>query len=204
MISFIVAFIVTLIPVQIKSNSSCNTVIHIGDSLTANGYNNYVNNYKMVGFSNVIVSAGGSRTFTSKRKTDVHTGLQAIEFWKKKYPSSACWVIDLGTNDSGYVSSQYAQKNINKAMSIIGKSKVIWVNVWKGKHSNSTKAKNWNATLSNALSKYSNVKLLKWTSYVKNNKSILGPDGVHYTGLGYQQRSKYITYFAKSYFIKSS
>lgn len=205
MISFILSLLIVLNPFPYSSNSSlsCKNLVYIGDSLTSNGYDFYVADFNKLNFSNVIISAAGSRSLTSKRPTDVHTGLEAISYWKNKYPKSTCWIISLGTNDSGYVSAQYARKTITESMSIIGKSKTIWVDVWKGKVFNSSKAKSWNSTLSKTLAKYPNAKVLNWTTYVKSNKNIIGPDGVHYTSLGYKQRSKFIATNAALIFAKN-
>ncbi len=98
------------------SSHPCSNIIHIGDSVTLHSMDFQMNEYKRMGYSNAVISAAGSRTIFNKMPSDKHTGMQAIDYWKKRSDKNSCWIIALGTNDSGFYKNENLSVRISSVM----------------------------------------------------------------------------------------
>lgn len=149
--------------------------------------------YKKIGYSKAIISAAGSRSTFTKMPNDNFTGLEAVKHYKKYSDTNTCWVIALGTNDSGLIEYWSAKTAIMAIVNEIPNANILWVNVWKSSSKNNgTSAKEWNKTLDYVSSKHQNVKVLNWAKIAPKHRNWLNPDGVHYNMLGSQNRAKII------------
>ena len=107
-----------------------------------------------------------------------------------------CWVIALGTNDTADVfvgSSVGMSTRIKRMMSVIGNQPVMWVNVksllGSGPYAESNML-SWDQALTQACSKYPNMRVYDWASVVRDQWFIA--DGIHFTSPGYAARAHLI------------
>lgn len=171
----------------------CSRIIHIGDSVTLHSRDFQMNEYKKMGHSNAVISAAGSRTIFNKMPSDKHTGMQAVDYWKKRSDENSCWIIALGTNDSGFYKNEDLSVRISSVMKKLGDRRVAWVSVWKAPSGkNSKSAKIWNSSLVKVSSRYPNMQIIEWHKLVSQNRHLTNPDGVHYGPTGSKVRAKFI------------
>lgn len=171
----------------------CSNIVHIGDSITAHSFKYQKAEYAKIGYPNAIISAHGSRSVFDKLPKDDFTGLEAVKYWKQRTDRRACWVIALGTNDSGFMKYGPTQSRVHAIMRELPGRQVAWVNVWKGVgRGNKKEARQWNSNLISISKQYKNMEVLNWVKEVSKNKGWLNPDKVHYNMVGSKARAKFI------------
>lgn len=156
---------------------------------------NYLkNDYKSMGFTNVIVDAtnGGSIWYPNG-----YSGVEKVRKYKKP---GTCWVIALGTNDSASTSHVNWQPRFDSIMDVIGTDPVMWVNVW---YNSSTRpnynvfvATGWNAFLIRNKTFLPTITIYDWATTAKSHPEWFLSDGLHYTDTGSKQRSYWVSRMA--------
>jgi peptidoglycan/LPS O-acetylase OafA/YrhL len=195
---------VTAKRVPVRANrTSCNSVIHIGDS-TSEGLESaqYLPNpkqrisvqYARVGATTQHLEISGARSIY-ERYQGTPNGEDVAQAWRADH-FSGCWVLALGTNEAANVAAGSAitlDKRIDTMMSTIGNQPVMWVNVKSlvttGPYA-ATNMRSWNAALLKACVRYPNMRIYDWAAQVRNSWFI--PDGIHFTTPGYAMRSRLI------------
>jgi hypothetical protein len=194
---------VTVPTTAAKLRTSCQSVVHIGDStsegLTSSDYlpdphqrmgAQYArvgvrrSHFAITGATSIVESLPGTTDAYDVAEQYLHDGYHG------------CWVLALGTNDTAdvYVGSNVGlSTRIDKMMSAIGNQPVMWVNVKSllssGPYSEAD-MEHWDQALVQACSKYPNMRIYDWASAVKDKWFI--PDGIHYYSPGYAARAHLI------------
>jgi peptidoglycan/LPS O-acetylase OafA/YrhL/lysophospholipase L1-like esterase len=185
------------------SRSSCRTVVHIGDS-TSDGLisRNYLPDpgqrlaaqYARVGATKLVpkISGGRSVVETVDGQADAYTVARRLA----RGGYRGCWVLALGTNDAAdvYVGSRVsAAARIQRMMSVIGRQRVMWVNVRsllaRGPYAESEMLL-WDSALVRACARYPDMRVYDWAA--ATNSSWFISDGIHYTSAGYEARAHLI------------
>lgn len=99
--------------------------------------------------------------------------------------SANVWVLALGTNDDP--SPALMRRNVKTALARAGTRPVLWVSVWR-----SSAYAPLNRMLSRMDRKSSQLSVLRWDLFIKNNPQYLASDGIHLTPDGYQVRGRMI------------
>ncbi|MDX6616819.1 MAG: hypothetical protein QOD60_1910 [Solirubrobacterales bacterium] len=107
-----------------------------------------------------------------------------------------CWILALGTNDTATIAKGAPNNQadrITKMMSEIGDAPVMWVDTVSllpnGDYS-SQGMKTWNAALVAACPTYPKMRVYDWAAAAQRAWFI--QDGVHYTSLGYENKTSKI------------
>lgn len=189
---------------QESTRSSCERVIHIGDS-TSEGLDSpdYLpaeatripNRYEEVGAREPILDISGARSIEERYEGEPNAA-EAAEAWKRE-GFEGCWVIAMGTNEAANIaagSNVGARERIDKMMSIIGDEPVMWVNVRSLKPAGDPYSKEnmetWDEELIRACASYPNMRVYDWASDAKDAWFI--EDGIHFTSPGYAARAQLI------------
>ena len=187
----------------IAGQSSCKSVLHIGDS-TSEGLTstNYLPNpkdrseaqYARVGATSSYFAISGARSIDETFEGEPNA-YEAALAWKEE-GFHGCWVFALGTNDSAdvYVGGSVGDRErIERMMSVAGKEPVLWVNVKSlvpsGPYAESNMLE-WDEALLNLCPRYPNMRVYDWASDVKDAWFI--DDGIHFTTPGYRARARLI------------
>ena len=193
-------------PLPPPTHTACRQVVYIGDS-TSDGESNpeYVPNRKLravaelkkVGVKHVHMEVSGARSIV-----ETFEGIPNAATVAKGYVHSGyhgCWILALGTNDSADVnagSNVGLKARIAQMMSIIGDQPVMWVNVLtiagSPQYYEESGMRRWDQDLVAACRRYSSMRVLNWAALAKHRWFI--PDGVHYTTVGYEHRTKVIVH----------
>jgi peptidoglycan/LPS O-acetylase OafA/YrhL len=183
-------------------HTSCTSVAHLGDS-TSDGLvsSDYLPDpasriqarYESVGVQTVYTDIVGARSIVETLPGTTN-GLEAAQNLVS-HGFHGCWVIALGTNDTADVavgSNVQLATRISEMMQITQGQPVMWVNVVSllssGPYSEADMQK-WNDTLSQACTRYPNMRVFNWAALPAQNWFI--SDGIHYTSAGYYERSLY-------------
>jgi peptidoglycan/LPS O-acetylase OafA/YrhL len=183
--------------------TSCRAVAHLGDS-TSEGMisSDYLPNprlrlgaqYARVGVRREHLEITGATSIveTLPGGTDAYEVARGLTGDGYR----GCWVIALGTNDTAdvYVGSSVSlSTRIKRMMSVIKNEPVLWLTVKSlvssGPYAESNMER-WNKALTEACSRYPNLRIFDWASVVRDNWFI--PDGIHYTSPGYAARAHLI------------
>lgn len=177
----------------------CSNIVHIGDSITAHSFKYQKVEYARIGYPRAIISAHGSRSVFDKLPNDDFTGIDAVKYWKARTDRNACWVIALGTNDSGFIKYGDTKGRVYAVMNQLRGRRVLWINVWKGTgRGNNSSAKKWNRDLENISLKYKNMEILDWAKIASKKSFWLNPDRIHYNMVGSKSRALIIANKVKS------
>jgi peptidoglycan/LPS O-acetylase OafA/YrhL/lysophospholipase L1-like esterase len=183
--------------------TSCKAVAHLGDSTSegmvsaaylANPNQRLVAQYHHVGVEKVVTNIVGANSIVETLPGDTNGYNAAKDIVQQGF--KGCWVIALGTNDAADVAIGSAvgpAQRIREIMSVAHGSPVLWVNVVSTLNSGpyaESSMQVWNTALSQACSKYPNMRIFNWASLVQPSWFI--SDGIHYTSAGYAQRSEQI------------
>ena len=186
---------VCLVPSKnIETYSSCKHLVHIGDSTSVPIVKQLKTKYESIGFNDVHISVGNGRSLVYSQKPDTMSGINAINYYRRKLGSGICWVIALGTNDAASTQRPDDSTRIDLTMEAINGDRVVWINVWMNSSRpgyNIYNSKKWNTLLSNKLKIYSHAYIVNWAAISKGFPQWFS-DGYHYTNLGYKKRSEYI------------
>jgi lysophospholipase L1-like esterase len=184
-------------------HTSCKAVAHLGDSTSegmvsaaylANPNERLVAQYHDVGVRKVITNIVGANSIVETLPGDTNGYNAAKDIVQQGY--KGCWVIALGTNDAADVAIGSAvgpAQRIQEIMSVAHGSPVLWVNVVSTLNSGpyaESSMQVWNTALNKACAKYPNMRIFNWASLVQPSWFI--SDGIHYTSVGYAQRSEQI------------
>jgi peptidoglycan/LPS O-acetylase OafA/YrhL/lysophospholipase L1-like esterase len=194
--------------------TSCKAVAHLGDSTSegmvsaaylANPNQRLVAQYHDVGVKKVLTNIVGANSIVETLPGDTNGYNAAKDIVQQGF--KGCWVIALGTNDAADVAIGSAvgpAQRIREIMSVAHGSPVLWVNVVSTLNSGpyaESSMQVWNTALSQACSKYPNMRIFNWASLVQPSWFI--SDGIHYTSAGYAQRSEQIAdALAKAFPVK--
>jgi hypothetical protein len=182
---------------------TCSNMVHIGDSLTLHSKQFQAAEYKKIGFPDAIISAAGSRSVFTKMPNDPHTGLEAVRYYKKRVDKDACWVIALGTNDTGLHKPEAFGNNVSAVMRELKGKNVAWVSVWKGwKKGNNRSATLWNVMLEDRASRNTNMHVVGWDRFIQSRRFLLNPDKVHYGSTGSKLRAQFISKWIKKNWLE--
>ena len=184
-------------------HTSCESVVHIGDStsegLTSNNYlpdphQQIPGQYRRVGVKHPIMEITGGTSIIETLPGTVNARTVARNLIHNGY--HGCWVIALGTNDVAdvYVGSNISlAQRIKEMMAIIGRQPVMWVNVKtlvsSGPYAESNMLA-WNHALVDTCRAHPNVRVYNWAGAARDKWFI--PDGIHYYSDGYAARAHLI------------
>jgi lysophospholipase L1-like esterase len=103
-------------------------------------------------------------------------------------------VVALGTNDArNGLKVTDADTLIDKMMTEIGPKPVLWVNIYRSDTKGTTAAADvFDAELIAAASRYANLTVLDWSSYVQSRPELMGADHIHLTSAGYDARAAWL------------
>jgi hypothetical protein len=185
-------------------HTSCQSVMHIGDSLTVGmmGTNQIPDpalrldsQYRAVDVADPRVDGGVGRTIhevsnNQKAGADVARQARADGF-------KGCWVVELGTNDAALLAAQKstfgARQRIDEMMAIIGDEPVMWptaVTQVDGGDYARANMEAWNSVLRDATKSYPNLMVYDWASVAQPNW--FSSDGIHYTPEGFREMARLI------------
>ncbi|HWM54984.1 MAG TPA: acyltransferase family protein [Solirubrobacterales bacterium] len=188
---------------QARLATSCDAVIHIGDS-TSEGLvsEEYLPNpdqlisaqYAHVGATTQHLEVSGARSIYENFE-GLPNAQEVAEVWTNE-GFKGCWVIAMGTNEAANVAAGSTftyEDRIDSMMSTIGDASVLWVNVKSLVTSGPYSAENmedWDKALLEACDRYPYMRIYDWASDVKDAWFI--PDGIHFTTPGYAARGRLI------------
>ena len=188
------------VPVRGPARTSCQAVVHIGDStsegLTSPDYlpdpqQRVGARYAQVGVTTFIPEISGARSIVETYDGLPNAYMVAEQLVQQGY--RGCWVLALGTNDTADVavgSTFSLAYRIKEMMSLIGNQPVMWVNVKSlldyGPYAESNMLL-WDRALIQACASYPNMRVYNWAAAAKDSWFI--SDGIHYTSAGYAARA---------------
>ena len=193
-------------PLPPPTHTSCQSVVYIGDS-TSDGESNpeYVPKRKLrapaqlkkVGVKHVHMQVSGARSIVETYDNFPNGATVARDYIHNGY--HGCWILALGTNDSADVnagSNVGRAARIHEMMSIIGDQPVMWINVLtiagSPEYYEESGMHEWDEDLLAACHRFPSMRVLNWAALAKHKWFI--PDGVHYTTVGYEHRTKIIAH----------
>jgi hypothetical protein len=193
-------------PLPPPTRTSCTSVVYIGDS-TSDGEANpeYVPDRKLrapaqlhkVGVKHVHMEVSGARSIVETYEGIPNGATVAQGYVAHGY--HGCWILALGTNDSADVnagSTVGLKTRIHRMMSIIGSQPVMWINVLtiagSPEYYEESGMHRWDLDLVAACRRYPAMRVMNWAALAKHQWFI--PDGVHYTTVGYEHRTKLIAH----------
>lgn len=193
-------------PLPPPTHTSCRQVVYIGDS-TSDGESNpeYVPNRKLravaqlkkVGVKHVHMEVSGARSIVETYQGIPNGATVAQNYIHNGY--HGCWILALGTNDSADVnagSNVGLKARIHQMLSIIGDQPVMWINVLtiagSPEYYEESGMHRWDEDLLAACRTHPSMRVLNWAALAKHKWFI--PDGVHYTTVGYEHRTKAIVH----------
>jgi lysophospholipase L1-like esterase len=169
--------------------TSSTSVSVIGDSLTIGTLPYQADAFAEVGWGGTTIDAYGSRGIRTKMKSDLHTGLTAVDAIRAKAGDSELWVVALGSNDAGIFGKRKHADLINSMIDRIGTAHyVMWVNIYLPE--NIQRQQYWNTSLESvAADRPDEMFVFDWASVAGDNPRWMADDLVHYTGRGYSHRA---------------
>jgi hypothetical protein len=191
-------------PLPPPTHTSCSSVVYIGDS-TSDGEANpeYVPDARLrapaqlhrVGVKDVHMEVSGARSIVETYDGIPNGATVAQSYVAHGY--HGCWILALGTNDSADVnagSNVGLKERIDRMMSLIGDQPVMWINVLtiagSPQYYEESGMHQWDEDLLAACLGYPSMRVMNWAALAKPQWFI--PDGVHYTTVGYEHRTKLI------------
>jgi hypothetical protein len=193
-------------PLPPPTHTACRQVVYIGDS-TSDGESNpeYVPNRKLravaelkkVGVKHVHMEVSGARSIVETYEGIPNGATVAQGYIRNGY--HGCWILALGTNDSADVnagSNVGLKARIHQMLSIIGNQPVMWVNVLSiagsPQYYEESGMHRWDEDLLAACAAHPSMRVFNWAALAKHQWFI--PDGVHYSTVGYEHRTKLIVH----------
>jgi peptidoglycan/LPS O-acetylase OafA/YrhL len=183
--------------------TSCDAVIHIGDS-TSEGLvsEEYLPDptqlisaqYARVGATTQHLEVSGARSIYENFE-GLPNAQEVAEAWKVE-GFKGCWVLAMGTNEAANVaagSSFTYDDRIDSMMTTIGDEPVLWVNVKSlvdGGPYSASNMEDWDRALLEACDRFPHMRIYDWASDVRKPWFI--PDGIHFTSEGYAARGRLI------------
>jgi lysophospholipase L1-like esterase len=122
---------------------------------------------------------------------DIEAGLSPL---KKIVTGQNLVMVALGTNDarSGLTAAD-ADKRIDEVMAQVGGLPVLWVNIYRSDTKGTMAAAAlFDQHLTAATSRYRNLTVLDWSSYIQSRPELEGEDHIHLTSDGYLARAEWM------------
>jgi len=122
---------------------------------------------------------------------DIEAGLSPL---KKIVTGRDLVVVALGTNDarSGLTATE-ADTRIDEMMALATGKPVLWVNIYRSDTKGTMAAADlFDQQLAAATSRYPNLTVLDWSSYIRNRPELMGADHIHLTSDGYVARAEWL------------
>jgi hypothetical protein len=186
---------VTLPSVPNGPQTSCRSVVQIGDSLSVGlDSASYIEDpdaritarYAAAGVRTLRLESSGGRSVIEH--LDGQDGGEVVARRLRRDGFHGCWVIALGTNDAANVDAGSAygySERIDRMMAIIGDDPVLWVDVktlktrghYAGEH-----MRMFNQALAKAHARYPALQVFAWSDVVADDW--FQSDGIHYTTTG--------------------
>jgi hypothetical protein len=193
-------------PLPPATHTSCRSAVYVGDS-TSDGESDpeYVPNRKLrapaqlhkVGVKHVHMEVSGARSIVETFEGIPNGATVAQSYVDHGF--RGCWILALGTNDSADLnagSNVGLTDRIHQMMSIIGNQPVLWINVLtidgSPEYYEESGMHHWDQDLLAACRRYPSMRVMNWAALAKHQWFI--PDGVHYTTVGYEHRTKLIAH----------
>ncbi len=182
------------------SRTSCTAVAHIGDSTSVgmvsplfipDQQQRLAAQYAAVGVTRTVADASGGRSIVEAMPGQLNGYDAARAIASQGF--HGCWVIALGTNDSGNIaggSTVGELARVQEMMSVANGQPVLWVNVVStaaSGYQEQASLRQWDSTLRQACAQYPNLRIFDWASVA--DPAWFGPDGIHYTSDGYAARA---------------
>jgi hypothetical protein len=179
----------------LATRSSCQSVVHIGDSTSESlDSANYLPNplqrlsarYALVGAAHQSLQISGARSIVETYQGEPNAYAVAQRIAADGY--QGCWVVAMGVNDAADIavgSHVNAPERIERMMSVIKNQPVLWIAVktllTSGPYAESNMAA-WNAALLKACATHPNMRVLNWSAEAQPSDYIA--DGIHYNSPG--------------------
>ncbi len=122
---------------------------------------------------------------------DIEAGLSSL---KKIVTGRDLVVVALGTNDarSGLTAAE-ANTRIDEMMAQVTGKPVLWINIYRSDTKGTLAAADlFDQQLRSAASRYSNLTVLDWSSYIQSRPELIGEDHIHLTSDGYVARAAWM------------
>jgi lysophospholipase L1-like esterase len=122
---------------------------------------------------------------------DIEAGLEPL---KKIVGGRDLVVVALGTNDArtGLTSTE-ADTRIDEVMVQVAGRPVLWVNIYRADTKGTMAAAElFDKELTAATSRYPNLTVLDWSSYIQSRPELMGEDHIHLTSDGYLARAEWL------------
>jgi hypothetical protein len=119
---------------------------------------------------------------------DIEAGLSPL---KKIVTGRDLVVVALGTNDarSGLTAAD-ADARIDEMMAQVAGKPVLWINIYRSDTKGTLAAADlFDRQLGAATSRYANLTVLDWSSYIQSRPELMGEDHIHLTSDGYVARA---------------
>jgi lysophospholipase L1-like esterase len=185
------------------TRTSCRRVVYVGDSTSEGEISpDYIPHPRRrlrhqlanAGVKSSHMEISGARSIVEGLHGQANAATVTQELVSRGFHH--CWILALGTNDTAdvYVGSNVDQRTrIARMMSIIGHRPVLWIDAISLRRSGPYSAEmmqRWNRALVAACRRYPTMRIFDWAAHAKPGWFI--PDGMHYTSLGYEKRSRLI------------
>jgi lysophospholipase L1-like esterase len=122
---------------------------------------------------------------------DIEAGLSPL---KKIVGGRDLVVVALGTNDArtGLTATE-ADDRIDEVMKQVAGKPVLWVNIYRADTKGTMAAAElFDQELAGATSRYPNLTVLDWSSYIQSRPELMGDDHIHLTSEGYLARAEWM------------
>jgi len=122
---------------------------------------------------------------------DIEAGLSPL---KKILTGRDLIVVALGTNDArtGLTATE-ADTRIDEMMALATGKPVLWVNIYRSDTKGTMAAADlFDQELAAASSRYPNLTVLDWSSYIQSRPELMGEDHIHLTADGYVARAEWM------------
>jgi hypothetical protein len=184
------------------SHRACESLAHVGDSLTFRARSQFALQYSLHGWSRFRIDAKGGRGIASFMYDDV-TGLEAVRRIKAT-GFDGCWVMALGTNDTANADEFGASPKLQRAwrlglirsmMDELDGAPVMWVNthlISPTATYSTADAAAWNQALVDVAADYPNMMVFDFDAVAAGHREWTGPDDVHDTPLGSAHRAELV------------
>jgi peptidoglycan/LPS O-acetylase OafA/YrhL len=180
--------------------TSCTTVVHVGDSTSLGLLDPAVlapaqrldARYRAVGVDRVRTDIKGARSIVERYEGEPNA-VEAVQA-RRAAGQDGCWVMAMGINE---VANQVVggvvplDDRIDQVMTAIGDAPVLWTTARTLTPSGPWAERGmpaWNDALARACTRYPTMRVYDWAAEVQ--ASWFQPDGIHYTGQGYAERSR--------------
>ncbi|WP_207840912.1 SGNH/GDSL hydrolase family protein [Williamsia soli] len=180
---------------QQHSQTSCQSVVHVGDSLslgiTAEAHSpgaEIASQYEAAGVRTSFFDVAGGRS-SIETVDDKPNAVSAAQELSRTHPATGrCWVLQIGTNDAANISAGSgvdATARIDQLMHVVGDEPVLWPNLKTiasaPTHYEPENMVAYNGALMAACTRYPNLRIYDAAADLPDTAFV---DGIHHTGAG--------------------